>query len=53
MDFIAVKPGTAIIRCYVYGKNKERYGDTIKVTVTAAKKIIHCRKSENPLNMKR
>ena len=44
MDFIAVKPGTAIIRCYVYGKNKKRYGDTIKVTVTAAKKDYSLKK---------
>ena len=27
MDFVAVKPGTAKIRCYVYGKNKDRYGN--------------------------
>ncbi len=40
MDFVAVKPGTAKIRCYVYGKNKDRYGDTIKVSVTEAKKRL-------------
>lgn len=45
MDFVAVKPGTAKIRCYVYGKNKERYGDTIKVSVTEAKKDYSLRKS--------
>ena len=45
MDFIAVKPGKAKIRCYVYGKNKERYGDTIKVSVTEAKKDYSLRKS--------
>ncbi len=44
MDFVAVKPGTAKIRCYVYGKNKERYGDTIKVSVTEAKKDYSLRK---------
>ena len=45
MDFVAVKPGTAKIRCYVYGKNKDRYGDTIKVSVTEAKKDYSLRKS--------
>mgnify|MGYP001149685418 FL=1 len=45
MDFIAVKPGKAKIRCYVYGKNKDRYGDTIKVSVTEAKKDYSLRKS--------
>ena len=45
MDFVAVKPGTAKIRCYVYGKNKNRYGDTIKVSVTEAKKDYSLRKS--------
>lgn len=45
MDFIAVKPGTAKIRCYVYGKNKELYGDTINVSVTEAKKDYSLRKS--------
>lgn len=37
MDFIAVKPGKAKIRCYVQGKNKKKYGDTITVTVTKKK----------------
>ena len=46
MDFVAVKPGTAKIRCYVYGKNKDRYGDTIKVSVTEAKKDYSLRKYE-------
>ena len=45
MDFVAVKPGTAKIRCYVYGKNKDRYWDTIKVSVTEAKKDYSRRKS--------
>ena len=45
MDFVAVKPGTAKIRCYVYVKNKDRYGDTIKVSVTEAKKDYSLRKS--------
>ena len=45
MDFIAVKPGKAKIRCYVYGKNKDRYGDTIKVSVTEAKKDYSLLKS--------
>lgn len=45
MDFIAVKPGTATIRCYIYGKDKDRYGDTIKVTVTSAKKDYSLKKS--------
>lgn len=33
MDFVAVKPGKAKIRCYVVGKNKKKYGDVITVTV--------------------
>ena len=37
MDFIAVKPGKAKIRCYVQGKSKKKYGDTITVTVTKKK----------------
>lgn len=37
MDFIAVKPGKAKIRCYVRGKSKKKYGDTITVTVTKKK----------------
>ena len=38
MDFIAVKPGKAKIRCYVQGKSKKKYGDTITVTVTNFRK---------------
>lgn len=37
MDFIAVKPGKAKIRCYVAGKNKKKYGDVITVTVQKRK----------------
>lgn len=33
MDFIALKPGKAKIRCYVRGRNKQKYGDVITVTV--------------------
>ena len=52
MDFVAVKPGTAKIRCYVYGKNKDRYGDTIKVSVTEAKKDYSLRKSGDSIKEK-
>lgn len=37
MEFVAVKPGKAKIRCYVKGKSKTKYGDTITVTVTKKK----------------
>lgn len=37
MEFVAVKPGKAKIRCYVVGKNKKKYGDTITVTVKKRK----------------
>ena len=37
MEFIAVKPGKAKIRCYVVGKNKKKYGDVITVTVKKRK----------------
>lgn len=51
MDFIAVKPGKAKIRCYVQGKSKKKYGDTITVTVTKKRVIIHWQRLENQSNM--
>lgn len=33
MEFKAKKAGKAKIRCYIKGKNKKKYGDTITVTV--------------------
>lgn len=37
IDLVALKPGTAKIRCYVKGKSKTKYGDVIKVTVRKRK----------------
>ena len=37
MEFISLKPGKAKIRCYVAGKDKTKYGDTITVNVTKNK----------------
>ena len=48
MDFIAVKPGTATIRCYVYGKNKTTSGDTITITVTKAKGDYSLKRADAP-----
>ena len=51
MDFIAVKPGKAKIRCYVQGKSKKKYGDTITVTVTKKKSDYSWQRLENRSNM--
>lgn len=37
VELLAVKEGTAVVRCYIAGKNKDKYGDTIKITVQKAK----------------
>ncbi len=49
MDFIAVKPGRATIRCYVYGKNKTTSGDTITITVTNSKSDYSLRRADAPI----
>ena len=49
MDFIAVKPGTATIRCYVYGKNKTTSGDTITITVTKSKNDYSLKRADAPV----
>ena len=49
MDFIAVRPGTATIRCYVYGKNKTTSGDTITITVTRAKSDYSLKRADAPV----
>lgn len=33
IEFKALKEGTASVRCYVKGKDKTKYGDTIKISV--------------------
>lgn len=37
MEFKAVRPGKAKVRCYVRGKNKKKYGDIVTVTVKKRK----------------
>ena len=49
MDFIAVKPGTATIRCYVYGKKKTTSGDTITITVTKSKSDYSLKRGDAPV----
>lgn len=38
VDLKAVKAGTAVVRCYVAGKDKTKYGDTIKIKVKGGSK---------------
>ncbi len=37
IELKAIKPGKAVVRCYITGKDKEKYGDVITVTVKKRK----------------
>lgn len=37
IEFKALKEGTASVRCYVKGRDKTKYGDTIKISIQKTK----------------